>query len=255
MTAPARASRAAEPGLLLPPVPLDADLGDALAAGLLGPAPTDLAQFERAFVACVEARDADPVRAWDRFYDGTLTRVAAGWGCAAPGAGTVASFTRIWSRAAALSRGGSALDVGTCFGFLPLAWAARPRAPRLLALDLCAPSAALARRQARRLGRDVTVLQACATALPLGDRAVDTVLLLHVLEHLPPPVADAVLVEALRAARQRVVVAVPVEDAPDPVFGHVQTFDLPALARLGARTGWSVSLADADGAWLVLDRP
>jgi SAM-dependent methyltransferase len=236
------------------PTPLDADLGDALAAGMLGPAPTDLPAFERAFVAAVEASGPDPVTAWDRFYDATLERVGPGWGGDVPGDGTVATFTRIWARAAALADGPSVLDVGTCFGFLPLAWAARPQPPRLLAVELSHASAALAARQARRLRRDVTVVRADGARLPLPDRAVGTVTLLHVLEHLKPAPAERVLVEALRVADRRVVVAVPVEPVPDPLFGHVQTFDVRRLGALGARTGWSVQVADADGAWLVLDR-
>ena len=233
----------------------DADLGDDLASGRLGPPPRDLAEFEAAFTALVERSGPDPGTAWERFYDATLARVEAGWERPPAGAGTVAAFTRIWARAAALSRGDSVLDVGTCFGWLPLAWAARPDAPRLLAADLSGPSAALTARQARRLGREVTVLHADGLRLPVRDRAVDTVLLLHVLEHLRPAAGSLVLREALRAARRRVVVAVPVEPHPDPVFGHLQVFDLPRLARLGRRTRWHVSLVDADGAWLVLDRP
>ena len=234
---------------------LDADLGDDLAAGRLGPAPRDLASFERAFVEVVEASAADPGTAWDGFYDATLARVRAAWGRDLPGTGTVATFTRIWSRAAALSRGGSALDVGTCFGLMPLAWASRPGAPRLVAVDLSPASAGLVHRQARRLDLDVAVLCADGSRLPLPCRSVDTVHVLHVLEHLPAARGDAVLREALRVAAHRVVVAVPVEAAPDPVFGHVRVFDLASLAALGRRTGWRVSLTDADGAWLVLDRP
>lgn len=233
----------------------DADLGDALAAGLHGPPPRDLAAFQAAFVALVEAGAADPATAWDAFYDATLARVDAAWGRDRPGSGTVAVFTRIWSRAAALSRGHTVLDVGSCFSFLSLAWAARPGAPRLLAADLDHACAALAHRQAKRLGAAVDVVRADGGRLPLPDAGVDTVLLLHVLEHLDAATADVVLGEALRVAARRVVVAVPVEPEPDPVFGHVQVYDLARLAATGAATGWTWSVHDADGAWLVLDRP
>jgi hypothetical protein len=60
-----------------------------------------------------------------------------------------------------------------------------------------------------------------------------------------------------RAARRRVVIAVPLEEVPDPTFGHVQAFDLPTLARIGAdpdAPGWSRAVHAADGGWLVLDR-
>lgn len=224
---------------------LDADLGDAVAAGLLGPAPRDVAAFERAFVGAVEAAGPD---GWDRFYDATLARLADG---PSDGAGTVATFSRIWARARSLTVGGSALDVGSCFGFLPLSWGP---GPRLLAVDLAPASAALLVRQARRLGSPVAVLCADGAALPLPDRAVDTVLLLHVLEHVPAATSALLLAEALRVAARRVVVAVPVEAAPDPVYGHVQVFDAGSLAALGRVPGWTASVSLADGAWLVLDR-
>ena len=63
------------------------------------------------------------------------------------------------------------------------------------------------------------------------------------------------LFEALRVAARRVVVAVPVEAAPDPVFGHLQVYDDAQLHGLAARTGWSSRVFTSDGAWLVLDRP
>jgi SAM-dependent methyltransferase len=233
---------------------LDADLGDAIAADLLNGPVADVAAFEAAFVAQVEASAATPELAWDHFYDATLRRVVRGWGRELPGTGTVATFTRIWSRAAALSRGPSVLDVGTCFGFFPLAWSSMAGAPRMLATDLSRASAALAARQARRLTAGVHVVCADGTRLPLADRAVASAHLLHVLEHVPAPVSEQLLLEALRVTDRRVVVAVPVEARPDPVFGHVQVFDLPRLAALGRRTGWHVSLVDADGAWLMLDR-
>ena len=79
--------------------------------------------------------------------------------------------------------------------------------------------------------------------------------LLHVLEHLSPPLGQAVLDEALRVADRRVVVAVPVEGVADPLFGHVRTFGPTTLAGLGRRCGWHATVTASDGAWLVLDRP
>ena len=92
---------------------------------------------------------------------------------------------------------------------------------------------------------------------------MDTVLAVHVLEHLPAEVSALALAQLRRVARHRVVVAVPLEEAPDPTFGHVQAFDLRRLARIGAdpetpespeSPGWSQAVYAADGGWLVLDR-
>ena len=86
---------------------------------------------------------------------------------------------------------------------------------------------------------------------------MDTVLAVHVLEHLPAEVSARALAQLRRVARHRVVVAVPLEEAPDPTFGHVQAFDLPRLAGIGAdqqTPGWSQAVYAADGGWLVLDR-
>ena len=57
----------------------------------------------------------------------------------------------------------------------------------------------------------------------------------------------------LRVARRRAVVAVPFEDVPDPAWGHVCTFDLDALARLGAGTGLPYRVDEHHGGWLVVD--
>ena len=77
------------------------------------------------------------------------------------------------------------------------------------------------------------------------------------LEHLPAGATAPALAQLCRVARRRVVVAVPLEDAPDPTFGHVQAFDLRALADIAASAdapGWSRAVHSADGGWLVLDR-
>ncbi len=146
------------------------------------------------------------------------------------------------------------LDVGTCFGFLPLSWAAQPGAPLLAARPVVRRPGCWPARPAGSTGPSRWCAPTAA-ALPLADRAVGTVLLVHVLEHLPGAGSDAVLAEALRVAERRVVVAVPVEPVPDPVFGHLQTFDEPRLRELGRRTGWRTAVRAGDGAWLVLDRP
>jgi hypothetical protein len=80
------------------------------------------------------------------------------------------------------------------------------------------------------------------------------VLAVHVLEHLPAEACHLALAQLCRVARRRVVIAVPLEETPDPTFGHRQAFDLPRLASIGDAPGWSRAVYTSDGGWLVLDR-
>jgi len=243
--------------------PVDNDLGDLIAAelGPLGLVP-DVAAFERLFVSAVLSTAPDADAAWLAFYRRSLARLegtaAPGTGspedAAAPGTGSLAAFARIYRHAAALLPAGSLLDVGSCFGFFPLYLRrARPELA-VVASDVVPGTAALAGRMAARLRRPVHYLAADATHLPLPDRSVDAVTLLHLLEHLPPPLGAAALAEAIRVARRRVVVAVPLEDRPDPTYGHVVAFTLAGLGALGRHPGWTSAVTEHDGGWLVLDR-
>ena len=56
-------------------------------------------------------------------------------------------------------------------------------------------------------------------------------------------------------ARHRVVIAVPYEDEPNSLFGHVRTIGPEDLRRVGERTGWRADVREFCGGWLVLDRP
>ena len=82
---------------------------------------------------------------------------------------------------------------------------------------------------------------------------MDTVTAVHLLEHLPAEDTATVLDEMLRVARRRVVVAVPYEDVPEPVYGHLRTFDHAALHALGERSGRPSTVADDHGGWLVVE--
>jgi SAM-dependent methyltransferase len=243
-----------ENGRVRPRIPggVSNELADHIAAELapLGLVP-DGSAFERIFVEAVMASEPDPVRAWTRFYDNTMALLRhADLG----GTDCVATFGRIYSRAMSLIRGTTVLDVGCCFGFLPLLAAERDPRLRVIGTDVAPRSAALAGRMSRTRGSRARFAAADLLALPVASQAVDTVLAIHVLEHLPSGASRPALAELRRVARSRVVVAVPLEEAPDPLFGHLQAFDLPALADIGAVPGWSRAAYCADGGWLVLDR-
>jgi len=221
--------------------------------GPLGLVP-DGPAFERLFVEMVLAAHPDPARAWAAFYRNTLRRLRRGDDA---GTGSVATFARIYRHALSLISGTTVLDVGCCFGFLPLLIAEQSPRLRVLGADLTPAAAALAGRMAREQVSRARFAAADLLALPVADQAVDTVLAVHVLEHLPAGATASALAQLRRVARRRVVVAVPLEAAPDPTFGHVQAFDLHKLASIAASvdtSGWSRAVHSADGGWLVLDR-
>jgi SAM-dependent methyltransferase len=228
------------------------ELADHIAAelGPLGLVP-DGSAFEQVFTETVLASQPDPTRAWASFYRNTLRRLRC------PdrgGTDSVATFARIYARALSLIRGATVLDVGCCFGFLPLLAAETDPRLKVIGTDLVPEAAALAGRISRAQGGRARFAAADLLALPVASQAVDTVLAVHVLEHLPAAASARALAELRRAARRRVVIAVPLEAAPDPTFGHLQAFDLPGLAAIGASPGWSQAVHFADGGWLVLDR-
>jgi len=241
-------------GRVRPRVPrgISNELADHIAAELapLGLVP-DGPAFERIFVDAVLAGQPDPDQAWIAFYASTLRRLRrpdrAGTGC-------VATFGRIYAHVLSLIRGATVLDVGCCFGFLPLLAAERNPRLRVAGTDLVPSAAALAGRIARSQGNGARFAAADLLALPFAARAADTVLAVHVLEHLPAGASARALAQLCRVARRRVVVAVPLEETPDPTFGHRQAFDLPRLAAIGDIPGWSHAAYAADGGWLVLDR-
>ena len=214
-------------------------LGDLVAAGSLDPS-----AFEETFVAIV--RDVDP--GWTAFYRNTLAALATG---GTPG-GTNAGMAPVHDRAVALALGPHVVELGCCFGFLSLRLAAEGH--RVTAVDLVPGTAGLLASVSRTLATPVTTLAGDARRVPLATGAADTVLAVHLLEHLPRGADAVVLAEMLRVARRRAVVAVPFEDEPDPAWGHVRTFDLADLDALGAATGLPYTVEEHHGGWLVVDR-
>ncbi len=234
------------------PSAISNELADHIAAELapLGLVP-DGPAFERIFVDAVLAAHPDPMGAWTAFYGNTIQRLRQP---DAGGTGNLAAFARIYARVQSLIRGTTVLDVGCCFGFLPLLAAERYPRLRVIGADLVPATAALASRISRAQGGHTPFLAADLLALPVGDQAVDTALAIHVMEHLPAGACRPALAQLRRVARRRVVIAVPLEKTPNPVFGHLQAFDLPRLASIGDAPGWSRTAHAADGGWLVLDR-
>lgn len=213
--------------------------------------------FERCFAGVVLSSAPSPREAWRAFYDNTLSKLqlVASGSYADHDYRPIAVFGRIYGHARGLVAGSSLLDVGTCFGFFPLLLQRSEPQLDVTALDLSAPILELARDAAvsRHHTKTVTFVQGDARDLPFADGSFDTVTALHVLEHLELPSASRALREMCRVARRRVVVAVPLEEEPDPAYEHVQGFDRGRLISLGEETGWRCSFEEYLGGWVVLE--
>jgi Methyltransferase domain len=205
------------------------------------------AEFELVLTGIVRSTVDGAMPAWLRFYRNSLDRLEDG----------VAAFAPVHEHAASLLVGSRVVDLGSCFGFLPLRVAAAGM--DVVATDLSVPTMKLLARVSRTLRRRVPTICCDAACVPLPDRDADTVTVVHLLEHLTPGAADDVLEEALRLARRRVVVAVPFEDEPRACYGHIQRFDIAALRRLAVRlrrrhSGLRAGVHEYHGGWLILDR-
>lgn len=203
--------------------------------------------FEEIFTGIVLSTVSNPMAAWRSFYVKSLARLESG----------AAAFAPIHARAAALIAGTDVIDLGSCFGFFPLRLA--ERGFDVLATDLSTPTMELLAAMGDALARPVRTLACDAANVPLPDRSTDTVTAVHLLEHLAPQTAAAVIDEALRLARRRVIIAVPFESEPTACYGHVQRFDRTDLDRLAQllrdrHRGLRATVTEHHGGWLVLDR-
>jgi hypothetical protein len=240
----------------LSPDQLDNDVAGLLAEELFAPGwLSGVEIFERVFTGVVRSCVDDPLLAWCTFYGNTLARVRQCW--SAPGAATdreystIGELAPVYAHALQLIPAGQVLDLGSCFGFLPLLLAERP-ANTVTASDLSGGTMGLLSAVAAARGLQVNTLVCDAARIPVPDGWADTVSVIHLLEHVSPDHGRAVIGEALRVARHRVVVAVPVEDEPTAAYGHIRTFDLRQLGELGDSVGHHCSVHEFHGGWLVL---
>jgi hypothetical protein len=228
----------------LRPDRIDNDVAGLLATELFAPGwLTGEDCFERVLTGIVLTSAADPEAAWELFYRNTLARLAR------PTDGTTATFAPIYAHARSLLAGDSVLELGCCFGFLSLQLPGR-----VTASDVIANTVGLLARMTVRLDRRIDTLVCDAARVPRPDRSADTVLAVHLLEHLEPGHGEAVVAEMLRLARRRAVIAVPFEDEPTAAYGHVRVFTPDDLRALGAVPGWRARSYAFNGGWLILDR-
>ena len=171
-----------------PPTAVDDDLAGLLHEELFGPGwlrGTDL--FERVFTGVVRTSAEDALDSWELFYRNTMRRLEApgrrGCRCRRPRLDRrlrARCTTTCWS----CSAPGSVLELGCCFGFLALRIARSGRATT--ASDVSAGTVQLLTAIAPRLGVDLATETADAARYPASDGCADTVLAVHLLEHLEP---------------------------------------------------------------------
>jgi SAM-dependent methyltransferase len=222
---------------------LDDEIAEPLAAAL-APLSDDHEVFARAFTGVVLTSRPDAGAAWEEFYRNSLARLSR------PGD---PGYSAVYRHAAALLPGTSVADIGCGFGFLTLHLAAQGTA--VTACDIDPGTTRLLGRMTGRLGLSRNVVTRDGGPGRLAPVSVDAVALLHVLEHVAEDAAAALIGEATRIARHRVVVAVPYETQPTWLFGHLRTISAGQLRKLGAGSGWDHRVYDHHGGWLVLDRP
>ncbi len=250
---------------------VDDDLAGLLQDELFGPGwlrGSDL--FERVFTGVVRTSADDPLDSWELFYRNTLQRLDSfepdqPEGGAEPGGrpdpggqarrdhGSIDGYAPVHDHVLGLLAPGSVLELGCCFGFLALRIARSGRTTT--ASDVSAGTVRLLTEMAPRLGVELATATADAARFPAEDGVADTVLAIHLLEHLEPGHGAQVVAEALRLARRRVVIAVPLEDEANETYGHVRTVTLDDLHRWGGRTGCPHDVHEFHGGWLVIDKP
>ncbi|MFV0457533.1 MAG: mycofactocin oligosaccharide methyltransferase MftM [Actinomycetales bacterium] len=240
----------------VPAALVDANLAGLVHQELFGPGWLRGASLlERIVTAVVLTSRDDPITGWECFYRNTLreidrTNLARRAGLEPTG--NIADFAPVYQHALALVDTSTALELGCSLGFLSLQLAAA--GVLTTASDINPGTIALLSTVAGRLGLSLRTTCANAAHYPSADDGIaDTVLVIHLLEHLDEPTGRRVLDEAIRLARTRVVVAVPLEDEPDDAWGHIRTFTLDDLTALGAGRGRDAQVHEHHGGWLVLD--
>ena len=234
--------------------------------------------FERSVGDIVRSMAGNERRAWRLFYANTLNAIQSRVGLGQPSKQTgeaandfIDLFGAIYRFAldliAALPTAAppTVLDVATCFGFFPLLLARIGAATRTLGeiagCDLNPALMAMADDYARHDGlasvrfgvADILAEDLERELAPLPAR-FDVVTALHLLEHLEFAQTERAITHLWRLTARRLIIAVPLEDTPDPRYGHRQVFDRERLLALGQALGGRCDYFEYHGGWLVCDR-
>jgi SAM-dependent methyltransferase len=147
----------------------------------------------------------------------------------------IAPFATIYRRMFDLYTGQSFLDVGCSFGFLPVLLAEREPDMRILGCDNNPDAIGFSRDLAKvsGVGHVVFTLNDVlhATILDLGT--FDTVVALHLLEHLSEKDLARALTHLLHLTAKRLIIAVPYEQQAVAIYGHQYVFTQEKLQQWG----------------------
>lgn len=217
------------------------------------------ADFEHLVGAIVRSSDIDEQRAWWLFYHNSL--VALEHAIAEPQSipDFIWPFGSIYSHVLRMVCGQSLLDVGTCFGFMPMIYARQQMHHHQQQIVGCDLDTALVRlansyvNQSGLRGVEFVVGDILSDDLARLGR-FDTVTCIHMIEHLTLDQTMPALINLWQLTHRRLIVGVPIEATPDPRFGHQQVFDLARLNALGQELGGSYCTFEHHGGWLVVDR-
>lgn len=203
---------------------------------------THMHQFGELLAGIVGSLFPDDVqRSWRYFGSNTLQRflsfLSTAYTPPLPDYATIGMFATLYQRVCELRVGETFLDAGCASGFLPLLVAERiPFLKKIVGVDIQAEAFTVAEEIARE--RELTTIQFAQADLLTHDLddigQFDTVVALHVLEHLSEADMFRALSNLMRATSQRLIVAVPYEQGePEVAYGHLQSFSRNKLRSVG----------------------
>jgi SAM-dependent methyltransferase len=202
----------------------------------------------------------DQAAVWRHFSLNTLVRLRAWLDAPGVSASHTAVFAAIYRRILERRVGTSLLDVGSNLGHLPVLLSERAPEMTVVGSDNRPESIASCEALAAAAGARVSWRLADVLAPDFVEMGrFDTVTAVHVLEHLAEEDLPAALAHLLGVTGRRLIVAVPYEETPQPLYGHRQAFTPEKLAAWGE---WCVETLDArvftcedvGGGFLLVDR-
>lgn len=150
------------------------------------------------------------------------------------------------------------LDAGTCFGLFALLLASDDVSPvdSIVGCDINTALIQLASDYAQhRQLHNVAFTVADLLGNDIERLGVfDSVTAIHLLEHIEQHQTEQMIANLWKLTGQRLIITVPLEDTPDPRFGHLQAFDQQRLLALGEQVGGICRYFEHCGGWIVIDR-